>query len=246
MEKSPKVDKILAIIKEEVARVLNESISFYVDGYDYQSRPQNILDVKFLVWHKVSNELLKKMNQFQVARYKEDGLYGEQVTPDGGDAFETTGVMNFYLSGIPEELWNFVIDSTIRVLQAYNIDFQKPYIEENRVIRFPMTIHVEDIAPEMNLANSNARKLMNDILGYQDFEYSGVYPASDILMRISTAEKKLAGSDMRDKYGMTKPDLRTNIYVGEIGKEDILRYLKALKELAEYAIKNGNGKISIG
>ena len=102
--------KINDIINEEIRSVLNESITFVVNNYDYDKHPKSLFDVSWMLSGIIYREVvLKKLNQFQISRAKEKGDFYEYIVPDGGQN-EMDGNINFYITDVFKPILNDCIE----------------------------------------------------------------------------------------------------------------------------------------
>jgi hypothetical protein len=239
--------------------MLNESITFSVNGYDYDENPKNLFDVAWqlsgIVYRQV---VLKKLNPFQISRAKEKGDFYEYIITDGGDHHEMNGVINFYITDVFKPILNDCVEVIKKTLSDLKLNYGEFRIEKSQsrncdVMRMPVSIPETDIAPELNMSNANYREVFN-FLGYDGTLNSGVINASELLMKLSKAEKDLNNSDMRDmgRMKLDNPTLYTgdrkgnNIYSRELGKDNYLRYFEELMNLCKWCLKNGYKEISFG
>lgn len=245
-----------SLITEEVKKFLNESVTIGVGDYNYSTKLENILDVTSLLSGKVyRNVIVKKLNQFQLTRLS---LY-EYIAPDGYDAFELEGIINFYLNTIPEAIIPDCVTEIKKVLNDHNVELTgeiKQEVSKSRnseVIRIPIKIAPVgegEVAPEMNVSNANY-KVLFDYLGYNtDENYSGSIPASELIMKIPITLRKVLSSNLSDTSNVVNPTRFqkgvAQVYDRHLGKDNIVNYLDRLNTIAKWAIEHGYKNIDFG
>jgi len=240
-----------------------ESMNFLIKDYDYD-QPNNIMKMGFIIQREVLNDIFRnKMTPEQREKfYNERAL--EIFAPDGNSAFEQKGILNFYINGIPEEFINEILNGIKTILPKYGVKLlgikrEKSNTFNSEVIRLSLDIPKINVAPEMNVANGNAATLL-EFLGYDieqgdmgSINFQTELPIRELLSRIAIAEDKLTRAfDMPDTGRTVNPEpeygkpIQTNIYLRELGKNDLKRYLERLKGMAKYAQEKGYDTISIG
>ena len=242
-----------SLITEELKKFLNESITIGVEDYNYSANLENVLDVTSLLSGKVyRNVIVKKLNQFQLTRLS---LF-EYIAPDGYDALEPEGIINFYLNTIPEEIIPDCVTEIKKVLAEHNVELTgeiKQEVSKSRnseVIRIPIKIEpMTDAAPEMNVANANYRILFG-FLGYDEELNSGRIPASELVMKIPIALRNVLSSDLSDTSNVINPNGiqrgKAQVYMNQIGKANLVNYLDRLNTIAKWAIEHGYKNIDFG
>mgnify|MGYP000376689894 CR=1 FL=1 len=243
-----------SLITKELNKFLNESVTIGVEEYNYSTNFENVLDVTSLLSGKVyRNVIIKKLNQFQVSHLS---LF-EYIAPDGYDALEPEGVINFYLNTIPENIIEDCVTEIRKVLAENKVEItgeikrEESKSRNTEVIRIPIKIEpITDAAPEMNISNANY-KVLFDYLGYDtDENYSGTIPASELVMKIPIILRKILSSDLRDTSNVVNPNGlergKAHVYDRQIGKADLANYLDRLNTIAKWAIEHGYKNINFG
>jgi hypothetical protein len=153
-------------------------MSLYVQwaDKDYQKN-DNLLDLCSTISRPMWKILEKEMTPEETAVFREKGSGTETITPDGSSDFDKpTGIINFYIAGIPQRLLQPILKEIKETLQnigipiEYNdMKIEQSGLRRSKVIRIPITKNdnVYKGPPEFNLANGNATALYRDILGFQ-------------------------------------------------------------------------------
>lgn len=230
-----------------------------IENFKYEDDLENILDISNYVIKKVAYDLWPKLG-FTKEQEEEIGGIGDSFTPDGHDAFEPVGVMNFYTAGFPIESVDKIVGYIKYILNEKDIkvgevkyekvkdkikpeDFEKWGIKDGgeslRVVRIPIIENGSGDSgnpPVVNLSNTNAKKLFGDILGFEGSDSFNMNTA-DLLMKIDRARKMLpARNDIPDTAQHVQ---NGNIYSTINGKDYYYRTLDKIEEFARWASKRG-------
>lgn len=241
------------IINEEINKVLNESVVFSIDGYNYNQNPETVLDVVFILEKNVwRNVISKKLDPNTIARGRENGDFVEYLAPDGYDALNDSGIINFYVSDSFKPIANDVVNEIKSTLQKLNIKsgaykMEKSNSRNTEVLRIPVEIvaNPTQLAPSFNMANGNFREVMGS-LGFDVSEPYGVAPAYQLLKKIEQAKNNLGGTNVQDQGRMKQNPDQPNYYERQLGKDDYGNYYDRLEDMCRWALKNGFANISYG
>lgn len=178
------------------------SLTLYIKDFNFQDDFSNILSLS----QKLSNLL------FDVWMDNEDKGYFREfnvsvpssytITIDGSsDAFDTTGIINFYTSGINPSKVQPTITKILEFLSQNNIKVgtvkeEKSKMFDSQVIRIPILSNPKgeeelkrDKPPEIQMANNNAFFIFNTILKYnRDLWEDSHFDANELLQRIKYFE----------------------------------------------------------
>lgn len=255
-----KKSQLKSIIKECIHSLLSESMTFSVDGTYNPNIFSNLLELSFIL-QKAIYKPLQNMSDFEKERFQKERA-PDLITPDGLDSFNTTGTINFYVAGLSIDVIKQVVSIINKRLNELGVEFSTRHDDskmyDSKVIRYDISSTSTDgnesqKAPEINYSNANAIKVLK-FLGYDEIaeDYGGSINAKELIFRINNL-KKSAQDYSRPKYDsdmekFRNPDQeRKGAHVIDPGlsAEDIESRVSRLREMAEWAIKNGYNKISV-
>jgi len=236
-QSASRMDKSLLREKTINGNLLTESITFSVDGYNYEANPERFIDAKDYIGRQVVRQVL--IPKFTDEKLRAMGFkFWDMFASDGNDLsdsenfYSNTGVLNVYM-GQFLDLTREIVDNIMKTIrESSNIKLvgdvktEPSKSRESVVVRFPIVVtEPEDNAPEMNLSNNNAAELFN-LLGIPFEDYSGKYSVQMLLGQIAVTRSKLEGLAMPDKSYMqqlSKPKPKPAQFgVGELGaKADV-------------------------
>ena len=240
------MSKIKRIITEEIEKVLNESVDFYIKDYDY-NLPEDIISVGHMLTHPVIEKLWwNKLSPEDKEKYR-DEKDPYIFALDGG----TDDVMNFYLAGIPQEMIEPMQLEIKRILDSNEVKILNISREGDRVIRYKLQLPHLNIAPSMNLANGNAVKLLK-LMGFEP--NSGSMGETDFHETFTIEE--LEKSMQRAKYNLDEPNQNwksaPDVQFGgqtipdmPMEREQAMSYLNGLQYMINYAKEKGYPEITI-
>lgn len=221
-----------------------------VSGKDYDQQDlQDLLGICQLYMRKVINPIFFKLSQQDQKYFRDNRKAMDFFTPDGGDEFKSTGVINFYTLGFKPETVKTILDGVKYFASDMNIvigSISEP--ERSRiyptspVIRIVITQNNNldnfEKVPEVQLSNTNAYMIFGRLLALPDFDEGYKIAAIDLLKAIESVENK----DQRDDeflYRYSRPtSVDANMTTGGITPEYLREKLGKLKELCNYAIDN--------
>lgn len=228
-----------------------------VSGKDYDQQDlQDLLGICQLYMQKVINPIFVELSDQDQEYFRDNRKAMDFFTPDGGDEFKSTGVINFYTLGFKPETvkkilagvkyfaseMKIVIDS-ISEPQQSNIYSTSPVIrivikQNNNVIKQNNNLDNFQNVPEVQLSDLSSNLIYGRLLALPDFEEGYTIAAIDLLNSITLVEKK----DKQDEeflYRYSRPtSVDANMTTGGITPEYLRRTLGRLKELCNYAIDN--------
>lgn len=231
------------------------SVNVMVSGFPYPEEKETLLDLCFFIMR----QLEYKTRFFDSLTPEEKNTFyqtraPELLTPDTSSShFDApVGVINAYTSGIPEDKIDMLNGQIQHILEQEGIDFETTgKVEPSRllasgVIRYnikrnPNAEMVRDVPPSLNLANGNARRIFEGILGFQIGQPIDV---NDLLRRIAqvpTSRKEEFSHEGLEEGGdgmarMIEPPKEIEYYD---------RRLDTIREIAEWAGRHGYSTIYV-
>lgn len=258
--------RIRKIIRESVRQVLSESKNLSVSDFKYDDELENILDISNYVIKKVAYDLWPKLN-FTEEQKEEIGGITSDFTPDGHDAFEPTGVMNFYVGGWPVDSIEKVVGYIKYILNERDIkvgdvkyekvkdkisakDFAEWGItdggESLRVVRIPIVENNSGDSgnpPDVDFSNTYAHKIFGEILGFQNDDGFYDMDAADLLMKVDSARKEM--STRKDIPDTAQQAHQGNILSTINGKDYYYRKFDEISKLAKWALDRGYRRLHV-
>ena len=238
--------------KDFYKHLLHESMTATISGKDYEQQDlQDLLGICQLYMQKVINPIFVKLSDQDQKYFRDNREAMDFFTPDGGDEFKSTGVINFYTLGFKPETvkkilagvkyfaseseMNIVIGSISEPEQS-NIYSTSPVIRI--VIKQNNNLDNFQKVPEVQLSDLSSNLIYGRLLALPDFEEGYTIAAIDLLNSIKSVENK----DQQDDeflYRYSSPtSVDANMTTGGITPEYLRRTLGRLKELCNYAIDN--------
>lgn len=223
-----------------------------ISGKDYEQQDlQDLLGICQLYMQNVINPIFVKLSDQDQKYFRDNRKAMDFFTPDGGDEFKSTGVINFYTLGFKPETvkkilagvkyfaseseMNIVIGSISEPEQS-NIYSTSPVIRI--VIKQNNNLDNFQKVPEVQLSDLSSNLIYGRLLALPDFKEGYTIAAMDLLNSITSVEKK----DKQDEeflYRYSRPtSVDANMTTGGITPEYLRRTLGRLKELCNYAIDN--------
>lgn len=236
--------------KDFYKHLLHESMTATVSGKDYEQQDlQDLLGICQLYMQKVINPIFVKLSQQDQKYFRDNRKAMDFFTPDGGDEFKSTGVINFYTLGFKPETVKTILDGVKYFASDMNIVIgsisepeQSKIYSTSPVIRIVVTQNNNldnfQKVPEVQLSELSSKLIYGRLLALPDFEEGYTIAAIDLLKAIESVEKK----DQHDDeflYRYSSPtSVDANMTTGGITPEYLRRTLGRLKELCDYAIDN--------
>lgn len=238
--------------KDFYKHLLHEGMTATISGKDYEQQDlQDLLGICQLYMQNVINPIFVKLSDQDQKYFRDNRKAMDFFTPDGGDEFKSTGVINFYTLGFKPETvkkilagvkyfaseseMNIVIGSISEPEQS-NIYSTSPVIRI--VIKQNNNLDNFQKVPEVQLSDLSSNLIYGRLLALPDFKEGYTIAAMDLLNSITSVEKK----DKQDEeflYRYSSPtSVDANMTTGGITPEYLRRTLGRLKELCNYAIYN--------
>ena len=231
-------------------------MDMFVADYQYPEKKEGILDLTFFLSKQLfyQTDFYSQLNDFEKQLWKEQRT-PEFITPDGFNAFETTGTINVYLAGLPEKLYPILKDYLSKILTKEGINFNiKETLDDSgmfgsKVMRInivdnPNAHQIKDTPPELNMANENARLVLEKILGYDLSNYSIEIPAFELIYKIDGITNEVLEQKERGwsrDWGQGQVQMISGGYYAD----QIRRTLNIMKEIAEWAISHGYKRVIV-
>jgi len=238
--------------------LLNESMTATVADKDYEQQDlQDLLGISQLYMRKVIDPIFFNLSKEDQLYFRENRKAMDFFTPDGGDEFKATGVINFYTTGFKPETVKKMLNGVKYYASEMNIvlgNISKP--EQSRIYPTSQVIRISVIKnnnldnfekiPEVQLSYDNAILIFGRLLALPDFEEGYRVSAIDLLKLIEKVEVK-DKQDGEFLYRYSRPtSVDGNMTTGGITPEYLRRKLSELKQLCDYAIDNDIKDIVIG
>jgi len=230
--------------------LLNESMTATVADKDYEQQDlQDLLGISQLYMRKVIDPIFFNLSKEDQLYFRENRKAMDFFTPDGGDEFKATGVINFYTTGFKPETVEKILKGVKYYASEMNIvlgNISKP--EQSRIYPTSQVIRISVIKnnnldnfekiPEVQLSYDNAILIFGRLLALPDFEEGYTIAAIDLLKLIEKVEVK-DKQDGEFLYRYSRPtSVDGNMTTGGITPEYLRRKLSELKQLCDYAIDN--------
>lgn len=220
--------------------LLNESITFQVAdiGSDQKSE-----DFHSLCWNLSFKIYDMFKDDFKIAYESSKMSPYELVTPDGDYYSGGSEVINFYAGYFPESSRKKILDAILYLLSEFNMKLNKVVRSENSnmhnvlVYRIPViSSNNTDPAPELNVANTNAREILNmlNISG----DLCGSVSVHELNMKLSTI------TDFHKGMSLRATEKGSNVVSYGLNMNQLERYIDVLEKMVQWALKNNYDTIS--
>lgn len=248
---------------------LKESITMWIPDAEENAPDETdtILEICHrLISNPVGHRWWEKFSEFEKQHFQQNRP-PEVFSPDGNDAFEPNGTLNMYIKGFTDEMLQKVLSEVQPYLDQIDADITGPSAPEqsgmmrSQVMRWVINNNksaASDI-PQVNMSNGNMRKIIRDVLGYEDFDYSGEFKPSELLLRINNLTDANVQSGIREPYDSAdepvdpyEQALRqqqggsgvgARVINSGLSDSDIRRRLDQVAQLAQWAVDNGYDEI---
>jgi hypothetical protein len=175
----------------KLSKLLKESVTISVKTANEEyPNLKTILDISFAISRKAVWPIIeKKFTPSEKETFRKVGTGADVLTTDGFDFNKPTGILNFYVSGIPiryikDIIKNIKDEANDLGLTLGKLKVEKSNMYKSKVIRIPIVknpwINLEH-SPEFNISNRNFQIFFSDVLGLvSDSEYSFSLPIEKI------------------------------------------------------------------
>lgn len=183
-------------------RTIVETMDLYVKGADY-----NRYDTLGRICSHVLNRVFYAMSQMpedQQEYWKKNHMFPtyEMIVPDGNYFDEPIGIINFYISGMTQQMLRLALKTIFKEFKTLGLKWGKVKTEQSKaypkssVIRIPITEnnHVGQYKGpiELNMANRNAYHIFKNVLQFEPEDESGSsfsFTSDELLERIEALAK---------------------------------------------------------
>lgn len=225
---------------------LNESMSVYVQGHDYQSDIHDLDDVANSLKKKVLYPAWDKLSEEQQEKVRKGGsTQHEMIVPDGDYYGDGKKLINFYTAGWPKEMVSGLVQGVKYFLDEMKIKYgpfktDKSGMFDSEVVRIPiLQFGTSKNSPALlNLSNANATLIFGDLLKFPQEEsgFTNISPA-DLYRKIEELEKDMVDVHARDPYSSQKQG-GAAFFSGGLSSEQITSRLEQIKQVAKWALDN--------
>jgi hypothetical protein len=229
--------------------LLNESMTATVAGNENPDNLQDLLGISHAYMNNLINPIFSKLSQEDQRYFRENRKAMDFFTPDGGDEFKSTGIINFYTTGFKPETVETILKGVKYYASEMNIVIDRiSEPEQSRIYPTSQVIRIKvsknnnidnfEKVPEVQLSYYNAILIFRRVLQLPNFKEGYTIAAIDLLKSITNVEEK----DEQDEeflYRYSRPTSVDGIMTtGGITPEYLRRKLSELKQLCNYAIDN--------
>jgi hypothetical protein len=198
--------------------LLLESMNLYIKGANYK-RYETLSEIcNFIVDKIFSNMASLPLDQQNYWRKNHTFPTYDILTPDGPYFDETTGIINFYTSGLTRQSFILVFKTIFTELKKLGLSWGKITMEQSKayvnsqVIRIPIiknpNVGKYQGPSDLNLSNRNAYHIFKNVLQFEPDDDSGSsfhFKADDLIERINTLSHDLGWID-KHQIGKTDSD----------------------------------------
>ena len=233
---------------------INESMSIYVSGHNYQDDIDNLDDLAEQIKRKFLYTAFDNLTPEQQKKVIDGGsMHHGMLTPDGSYYSNQKEILNFYTTG-----WGEMIPKMVQGIKYFMDELGVKYGEfkveksglfNSEVIRIPILQwnKSKNSPPVLNMANDNARLIFGELLGFpRDREsggYSNISPA-ELYRKIEELDKNQLDIHARDAYTI-KPKNGPTMMYGGLSSEEISSRLEQIKKIAKWALDNHYDQIYV-
>jgi len=178
------------------------SLTLYIKDFEFQDDFSNILSLSQKLSSLLFNVWMDDEDKGYFREFNVSVPSSYTITVDGSsDAFDTTGIISFYTSGINPSKVQSIITKMLEFLSQNDIKIgtvkeEKSKMFDSQVIRIPILSNPKgeaelerDKPPEIQMANNNAFFIFNTILKYnRDLWEDSHFDANELLQRIKYFE----------------------------------------------------------
>lgn len=221
---------------------LNESITFKIADLSEDQEDVNFPDLTV--------KLAKKTKEMFPDLFSDTGKsFYDIVTYDGNYFTNGTEEINFYAGFFPESQRKKVLDAILYLLREFNMKQSGPVrsdfsrMHENIITyRIPViSQNNTNPAPEINIASANAAELLK-LLGIDSRYGYGSISVADLNIKLN----QLTDMDFEKQMALRAVDKGRNFISFGLTESQLERYLKVLKSMVDWALKNNYDTIHYG
>ena len=185
------------LIREALSEIkpLNESMTLYIQNYDFQPRKDQLLSLCDHLLQEVLRPILNNLPKDQQEYFRKNGIgFYETIVPDGSSSiYSPTGIINFYVSGLMSNSLRQALTGILRELKKLGIQWgplkkEDSNMFKSQVIRIPIVKnkHIYNGPPEITFSNRNAYHIFHEVLQYPG-EHTFTMNAQELKQRIDLA-----------------------------------------------------------
>lgn len=220
--------------------LLNESVTFQVA--DISSDQQNE-DFHSLCWKLASKVRQMFPDDFSVAFESSKIDSHDLITPDGSYYSGGNEEINFYAGYFPEGSRKKILDAILYLLPEFNMKLNGivksdvSSVHNSVVYRIPIiSSNNTDPAPELNVANANAREILNMLNIGGDL--CGSISVNELNMKLGTI------TDFHKGMSLRATEKSSNFVSYGLDMKQLERYIDVLEKMVAWALKNDYDTIS--
>lgn len=215
---------------------LNESVTFQVSDINSDQKNEDITTL--------SAKLAEKAKKMFNDEFSATNLpFFELITFDGDYFSNGKEEINFYAGFFPEESRKKILDAILYLLPEFNMKLNG-VVKSGRsgayntlVYRIPVVVSNNiNPAPELNVANANAREILNMLNIHGDL--CGSISVNELSMKLSSL------TDFHKDMSLRAPERGSNYISYGLDKNQLERYINTLEKMVAWALKNNYDTIS--
>jgi hypothetical protein len=230
------------------------SMDVYVKDYIPPKSYETIGDMSWYLSEEIWKVVQKLLTEEEI-QYFRDNKPGEWFTGDGDDFFNRTGVMNFYINGLPLDRINKILSAVRYYLSEIDVESGVPSAPEqsgtykSQVIRIPILKNEnklpDNTAPQLNMSNTNAIQIFEGVLNFKMEDYTGCFDAWQVISRIDRLIPRQISEFERETNDTQEEGKPRHIDIG-IDSAYINDKVQRIREIAQWATDNNYQKICVG
>lgn len=216
--------------------LLNESVTFQIADISSDRKDVDITTLSANLAEKVKKMFLDAFSFTRLPFY-------EIITYDGDYFSDGKEEINFYAGFFPEVYHQKILDAILYLLPEFNMKQNGPVrsdtsrIHNKLVYRIPVVVRNNtNPAPELNVANANAREILNMLNIGGDL--CGTINVRDLSMKLASL------TDFHKDMSLRATEKGSNYISYGLDKHQLNRYIDILEKMVDWALKNNYDTIS--
>jgi hypothetical protein len=218
------------------SQLLKESVTFQIADLNDNQKNEDITTLSAKLAEKT-----KKMfySEFQATKMP----FYELITYDGDYFLNGKEEINFYAGFFPENIREKILNAILYLLNEFNMKQNGPVqsntskIHDTLVYRIPVISHNNiDPALELNVANANAREILN-MLNIQG-DLCGTIDVRELNIKLASL------TDFHKDMSLRATEKGSNFIAYGLDNKQLNRYIDTLEKMTQWAIKNNYDTIS--
>jgi len=226
-------------------KLISEGMNLHIKDFSYDTELDTILNICHASWKSFMDIYNNDFTKEEEDIYSDKGFGYDMFSPDGSYAFESTGIMNFYMAGVPKRLLGKITSKIKYDLSERDVILGKiSDVEDNRVIRMHVTKNdsTHGNPPDFQLSNTNAHLIFGNILGLDDMDSSYEMNVGMLLSKVDKAMEEFEAMPSSPSTVTTSGE-KGNIYQQHMGSDDILSRLSRIRDFAQWASDRGYSEL---